>query len=247
MCTICTETRQYVNPAGQGWTTLEALDENHTSDIREEEPNLFGICTTPQVGIGQRALFVAQPGGGVIWDTTPLPGRDMVDFVKRRGGVRAIAISHPHFYGTMAEWSSRLGNAPVYLHEDDSRWAMHPSPNTVFWSGETLDLGQGVTLVRCGGHFEGSTALHWADGAEGHGALFTGDTIMVTPDPRWMSFMRSYPIMIPVNAMTVRRIVAAVEPFPFDRMYGGWWDRVCLTDAKARLHASADRYISAIS
>jgi glyoxylase-like metal-dependent hydrolase (beta-lactamase superfamily II) len=183
----------------------------------------------------------------VIWDTTPLMARDTIRFFNTNGGVRAIAISHPHFYGAMAEWSRRLGDVPVYLHEDDRQWAMQPSPNTEFWSGETLDLGQGITLIRCGGHFTGSAALHWAGGADGKGALFTGDTIMVTPDPRWMSFMRSYPVMIPVNAATVRSIVAAVEPYAFDRMYGGWWDRVTTANAKARLHASAERYISAIT
>ena len=59
---------------------------------------------------------------------------------------------------------------------------------------------------------------------------------MVNPDPRWMSFMWSYPNAIPVNAATVRHITGKLEPFAFDRMYGGWWDRVCATDAKARLH-----------
>ena len=70
---------------------------------------------------------------------------------------------------------------------------------------------------------------------------------MVNPDPRWMSFMRSYPNAIPVNAATVRRITGKLEPFAFDRMYGGWWDRVCATDAKARMRKSAERYIAAIS
>ena len=247
VCKICDEERQYINSAGQAWTTLAELEANNRNDIREQEEGLHGICTTPQIAIGQRALFIEQPGGGVLWDTTPLISRDTVDFIKARGGLRAIAISHPHFYGTMADWSERLGNVPVYLHEDDRQWAMRPATNTVFWSGETHDLGDGVTLVRCGGHFEGSTALHWAGGAAGKGALFTADTIMVVPDPRWMSFMRSYPNAIPTNAKTVRRITTAVAPFAFDRMYGGWWDRICPTNAQSRLAASAERYIAAIS
>jgi hypothetical protein len=66
--------------------------------------------------------------------------------------------------------------------------------------------------VRCGGHFPGSAVLHWADGADGRGALFTGDTIQVVSDRRWVSFMYSYPNLIPTNAATVRQIVAAVAP-----------------------------------
>ena len=84
----------------------------------------------------------------------------------------------------------------------------------------------GLTLVRCGGHFTSSTVLHWADGAEGRGALLTGDTIAVALDRRYVTFMRSYPNLIPLSAAAVRRIVAAVEPFAFDRIYGGWWDYV---------------------
>lgn len=245
-CRICTETRQYVNPEGQGWITFADLQARYRNDIREQEPDLFGIGTAPQIGIGQRALFIAQPKGGVVWDCTPLITRETVDFITARGGVRAIALSHPHFYASMAEWSDRLG-APVYIHEADRQWAMRPAVHTVFWSGERLALGEGITLVRCRGHFEGSAALHWAGGAGGRGALFTADTVMVTPDPRWMSFMRSYPIAIPLNARAVRHILGALEPFPFDRIYGGWWDRVCRADARARLHASAERYIAAIS
>ena len=89
--------------------------------------------------------------------------------------------------------------------------------------------------------------MHWAGGAGGKGALLTGDTIMVVPDTRWLSFMYSYPNLIPVSANTVRRIGAAVEPFAFDRIYGGWWDRVLNAEAKERLAASVSRYLSAIA
>src|SRR5207249_3367949 len=58
------------------------------------------------------------------------------------------------------------------------------------------------------------------------GALFTGDTIQVIPDQGWVSFMYSYPNLIPLSAAAVRRIVDAVEPFEFERLYGGWWKRV---------------------
>ncbi len=75
---------------------------------------------------------------------------------------------------------------------------MRPDPAINYWTGETLDLGQGITLIRCGGHFDGSAVLHWADGADGKGVLMTGDTIMVVPDTRWMSFMYSYPNLVPL-------------------------------------------------
>jgi len=77
--------------------------------------------------------------------------------------------------------------------------------------------------------------------------LMTGDTIMVVPDTRWVSFMYSYPNLIPLPAREVNRIVGAVDDLSYDRIYSAWWDRVMITDAKARVHASAERYLKAIA
>src|SRR5207302_6305367 len=48
-------------------------------------------------------------------------------------------------------------------------WVMRADPAIVFWEGETRRLGDGLTLIRCGGHFAGGTVLHWGDGADGRG------------------------------------------------------------------------------
>lgn len=247
VCPICADERQYVNPAGQSWTTLEEIAAGRTLDWRALEPGLFGLGAAPPFAIGQRALFVPQPGGGVLWDLMPLATPETVARLKAEGGVRAIAISHPHFFSTMAEWSAALGEVPIYLHEDLAPYVQRPTPAIRFWSGETHDLGQGITLIRCDGHFSGSTVLHWPDGAEGRGALFTGDTILVAADTRWMSFMRSFPNYIPLNRAAVERIVAAVAPYRFDRVYGAWWTQVSQEQGMERLKASAARYILAIS
>lgn len=246
-CRICKDERQYVNAKGQAWTTLEELQKAHRSDIRELEPNLIGIGATPPIAIGQRALFISQPGGGVLWDLTPLVTDEAVAQIRTLGGVRAMAISHPHYYATMVDWSEALGGVPIYLHADDAEHVTRPDPAIRHWTGETLDLGQGITLIRCGGHFAGGTVLHWAGGMGGRGALLTGDIITVVPDTRHMSFMYSYPNLIPLPARKVRDIAAKVEPYPFERIYAAWWDRVSRHDAKARLARSVERYIAAIS
>jgi hypothetical protein len=41
--------------------------------------------------------------------------------------------------------------------------------------------------------------------------------------------------------------VDAVEPYHFDQIYGAWFGQNILHDAKPALHASADRYIAAIT
>lgn len=245
-CLICADDRQYVNARGQGWTTLEELKSRHSNELRELEPGLFGVGSMPQIAIGERALVITRPEGGVMWDCTPLLTDAAIAAINDRGGVRAIAISHPHFYATMVDWSRALGDVPVWLHEDNRDWVMRPDACIRFWDGESKEIAADITLVRTGGHFPGSTVLHWAQGAGGKGALLTGDSIMVVPDTRWVSFMYSFPNLIPLNARAVEAIVKSVRAYPFDRIYAGWWDRVLDHDAKAALRRSAERYIAAI-
>jgi len=146
----------------------------------------------------------------------------------------------------MVEWSRAFDGTPIYLHAADRGWVMRPDPAIVFWSGETHQLSEDITLIRCGGHFAGGTVLHWASGADGHGALLTGDIIQVIPDRRYVSFMYSYPNLIPMSPEAVNGIIKAVEPFSYDRIHGGWWDYRVIEDAKASITRSAARYIAAL-
>lgn len=244
-CPICEDERQYIGLQGQRWTTMAELQATRHNEIKDEEPGLTGIGTTPSFAIGQRALLVQSPGGNVLWDCTSLLDDATIAAVRALGGITAIAISHPHYYSSMVEWSQTF-DAPIYLHAAERRWVMRPDPAIRFWEGETQSLGDGLTLIRCAGHYAGAQVLHWAAGAAGRGALLTGDIIQVIPDRRFVSFMYSYPNLIPLPAVAVRRIVAAVEPFPFDRIHAAWWDRVVPRDAKAAVGRSAERYIAAI-
>lgn len=244
-CPICEDERQYIGPRGQQWTTLEALQVEHHNLIRMIEPGLTGIGTVPSFAIGQRALLVQTPEGNVLWDCISLIDETTITTLKALGGVQAIAISHPHFYSCMVEWAHAF-DAMIYLHVADREWVMRPEAAINFWVGDTLPLPGGLTLIRCGGHFPGGTVLHWPAGAEGRGALLTGDTIYVVPDRRFVSFMHSFPNLIPLSPAAVGRVVAAVEPFEYDRIYSAWWDRVTPTDGKAAVRRSAERYIAAI-
>jgi hypothetical protein len=59
--------------------------------------------------------------------------------------------------------------------------------------------------------------------------------------------MYSYPNYIPVNAATVRRIAAALEPCEFDQIYGAWFGQNITANAKESLRYSVDRYLHAIA
>jgi glyoxylase-like metal-dependent hydrolase (beta-lactamase superfamily II) len=245
-CAICEDERQYVGLHGQRWTTLDDLRRNHANVFRPKWPDLSGIGTEPTFAIGQRALLVRDAGYPLLWDCLTLIDDATVGAIRAAGGIRAIAISHPHYYGAMVEWA-RAFDVPVYLHEADREWVMRPDPALVFWSGDLLRLADGMTLIRCGGHFPGGTVLHWSQGAGGRGTLFTGDIIAVNQDRKTVTFMYSYPNYIPLPAATVERIAAAVEPYEFDQIYGAFWDRNILQHGKEAVRYSARRYVSALA
>ncbi len=244
-CAICEDERQYVGHAGQKWTTLKEMQATHRNQLDVEGPELISIATEPKFAIGQRALHV-RAAAGILWDCISFIDDRSVGAVQALGGVSAIAISHPHYYSSMIEWSRALGDVPVYLHAADGEWVLRPHPAIVFWHGETHELAPGLTLVRCGGHFPGGTVLHWAAGAQGKGALLTGDVIQVGQDRKTLSFMYSYPNYIPLGPRAVQQIVDAVEPFEFDTIYGAWFGQNIRTNAKEALRYSAKRYMAAI-
>lgn len=246
-CTICEDERQYVGREGQKWTTLKELQSTHKNQLDVEAPELISLATEPKFALGQRALHVRTPEGNVLWDSITLIDDRSVSAVQALGGVSAIAISHPHYYSAMVEWSRALGDVPVYLHAADGEWVMRPHPAIVFWHGDSHQLAPGLTLIRLGGHFPGGTVLHWAGGAQGKGALLSGDVIQVGQDRKTVSFMYSFPNYIPVNAATVRSIIAALEPYRFDQIYGAWFGQNIVKDAKEALRYSAERYIAAIA
>lgn len=243
-CPICEDPRQYVAAHGQQWTNEAELRKDHKTVWREEEPGLLGIGVEPGVAIGQRALLIEHPEGGILFDGFPLLDEAGIAEIKRRGGVRAIVASHPHLYGALVTNSIKLGNVPIYLPDADRQWLMYPHENVQFFSGDFLDLGQGVTLHVTGGHFDGSALVHWPQGAGGTGALLTGDTIFTGNDKNWVSFMWSTPNRVNLGPRAINRIVAMTEKLDYDRLHDGWWGSGVMQGAKARVAASANRILS---
>jgi glyoxylase-like metal-dependent hydrolase (beta-lactamase superfamily II) len=245
-CPVCEDEREYVDWDGQQWATPADLRaEGFRGEVREEVPGLWGVGTTPSLAIGQRALLVPGEGGNVLWDCTALLDDDTVAAVHGRGGVAAIAISHPHYYSTMSAWSREFGDVPIFVHEADREWVPR-GVEVSLWSGSEREILPGRTGLHLGVHFAGGCVLHWAEGVDGQGAVCAGDIVTVVPDRRWVGFMYSYPNLIPLDAAAIRRIVAALEPFEFDRIVGAWWERVVPRDGRGIVRRSAERYLRAI-
>jgi glyoxylase-like metal-dependent hydrolase (beta-lactamase superfamily II) len=241
-CLICSEERQYVGLQGQQWTSLDQLERDRKNEFYPREPNLTAILTTPPFAINQRAFLLESPGGNILWDCVALLDDEVKRIIGERGGLSAIAISHPHYYTTVVEWSREFGGVPVYLHAADRQWVVRQDECLQFWEGAMLPLHDGITIIRCGGHFEGGSVLHSTAGF-----LLSGDIIQVVPDRRWVSFMYSYPNLIPLGRAAIEQIVAAVEPFDFDRIYGAFHPMDLIGDGKAAVRRSAERYLRAIA
>ncbi len=244
-CPICEDDRQYVKPGGQAWITQATLRDTRRNVITEVEPDLWSIRTDPAFGIGQTAFLIRTAGGNLLWDCVTLLDDDTVRRIGELGGIQAIAVSHPHYYSAMAEWSARFGDAPVWIHLADEAWIMRRPRSLRLWSGDRQALFDGVQLVRSGGHFEGYQVAHWPAGAGGKGVLLAGDQPQVCLDARWVTFMYSYPNWIPFDARTVRQITRSIADLPFDRLYGAFGRHVP-GDAKGVIARSEARYLRAI-
>lgn len=158
------EPRQFVPPAGQSWTTLAKMQGVYKNEIKQDEkqPRVWSIFSSPQFAIGQRALLIETDHGNILWDCISFLDQPTIDFIKSRGGLKAIAISHPHFYSTHLTWAE-VFDCPVYLASEDQEWLNREDTQgkRVFYSGETVEILPGATMVKLGGHFPGSSSLHW--------------------------------------------------------------------------------------
>jgi hypothetical protein len=238
-CPVCEDERQWVPPTGQVWKTMgELAADGLRTEVRDIEPDLFGIGARPFIGVGQRALVVRTPAGNLLWDPPPYLDRAAIDAVGERGGLAVVTASHPHMYGAIVEWSHAFG-AEILLPEVDLPWLMRPGTAVRGWTG-SIEALPGVTLVQCGGHFPGSAVALW------NGALLVGDTLFVTDGLDRVSFIWSAPNRLPLPEREVNRIVEALAPYAYDRIYSGWWDLEIDHDGKRIVERSAARYIEIV-
>lgn len=243
-CPICSDERQYVGWGGQRWTTTAEIGADHEIHF-EDAAGVMTLQLSPRFAIGQRAFLIPEEGGMVMWECLPTVTDAALERIGM-GHVQAIAISHPHFYSAMLEWSEALSGVPIYLHEADEEWVGFDSPFLRFWNGDRFALSPHLDLVHLPGHFPGSTGLLWKTGPRPGGSLFPGDAIQIGMDRRIASFMWSYPNAIPLGRKALARLKAHVDPLVFKDLYGSFEGKQMIGDAKERVEASFARYKAAL-
>ncbi|MFL4474342.1 hydrolase [Paeniglutamicibacter sp. MACA_103] len=241
-CAICEDERQWVPASGQSWTTRDELEnQGYALNVHALETDLYAVTTTPKLGIGQRGLLVRTPGGNLLFEPPGFIDAAGARRIDELGGVAAIASSHPHLTGSSIQYSHRFGHAPVYVAKADEQWIRRPDPVIELWDGKA-ELLPGLWMYQCGGHFAGSSVVHWPAGQDGAGVLITGDTIAVGGDAKSANAMRSYVNNIPLPARAIERILDIVTPLEFSRLYSAFG--VLREDAHATVQRSLRRYIS---
>lgn len=245
VCAICVDDRQYVGARGQRWLTRNELAAKHRITFANDD-GLLALCVTPAFAIDQRALIIPADCGNIMWECLSLVTADAVRELRDRGDVSLIIISHPHFYSSMVSWSEALGGVRVLLHEADREWVQRPSAVIQFWSGDEYVLSPDVTLIRCGGHFPGSTALHWKGGPRPGGSLFPGDALQVTGDRRHVGFMYSYPNYIPLHPDHIVSMQRRLERYDFTDVFGYSFGRNIIGNGREAVDRSIVRYLKAV-
>lgn len=236
-CHICDDPRQYVPPSGQSFTTMSAIQARHRNVFTplDADSRFVSITTTPRFAISQAAILVKTPGGNVLWDCLTLLDQDTIDTIEGMGGLKAIAISHPHYYSAHVQWA-RAFKCPVYLASEDMSWTTLTSSHQVaVTKTETEIPGTGVKLIKLGGHFPGSLVALFDN------RLLIADTLMTTPSGRgrWdvdaagekrekpkghnsFSFLWSIPNYIPLNADEIARMWGILNQYDFESTHGAF-------------------------
>ena len=245
-CPVCVDDRQYVGIDGQHWTTHDQLTATLHNRI-EADGDLLGVGIQEPFAIPQRAFLLRTDAGNVLWDCVSVITPAAIESINRLGGVDLIAISHPHFYSSMIEWSDAFGGVPILTHDADREWIRRPGRAISTWSGDRHRISPTVALIHCPGHFPGSTVLHWSAAPNGKQVLLAGDSIHVVADHRHVTVMHSVPNYIPVSPAVITDIRSRLAGVEFDDIYGFTWGLNIIGNARHAVDRSFDRYLAAIA
>ncbi|MEQ1797200.1 MAG: MBL fold metallo-hydrolase [Lacibacter sp.] len=241
ICITCLDERQWVPQEGQLWTSPSDLQKKYSIQLNKIKDRLYELEINPLFAIGQRAMLVLSDHGNILWDCIPLLDEMTIEFIKNKGGLKAIAFSHPHFYSNMNEWAE-IFDCPLYIHKKDEQHIMVKGKHLNLWEEDEMQLWDGMRLINIGGHFEGSSILHVPFLSE-EGSILCGDTLFLSPSKKHFSAVYSSPNRIPLPLAEMKRIKKRFDEIPFDSFYGYVKTQNLDKDVKRILEESMAKYI----
>ncbi|HEV7781049.1 MAG TPA: MBL fold metallo-hydrolase [Chitinophagaceae bacterium] len=241
-CIICLDERQWVPETGQSWTKPGDLHLKHSVKLNRLQDRLYEIEINPVFAIGQRALLVLSEKGNVLWDCIPLLDELTIEFIRSKGGLKAIGFSHPHFYSNMNDWAN-LFDCPVFIHQNDAEHIMSKGDQIQLWRGDEMELWDGIKIMLIGGHFAGSSILH-VPFLSKEGTIICGDTLFLSPGKKHFSVVYSSPNRMPLPLKEMRRIKERFETIPFDSFYGYHRIQNLSENVKEIVELSMNRYFA---
>jgi len=209
--------------------------------LNRMQQRLYELEINPVFAIGQRALLILSEQGNVLWDCVPLLDELIIEFIKSKGGLKAIAFSHPHFYSNMNEWAETF-NCPIYIHKNDEEHITVKGPHIRLWDGEEINLWDGMRIICIGGHFAGSSILH-VPFLSKEGTIICGDTLFLSPSKKHFSVVYSSPNRIPLPIAEIQRIKNRLNKIAFDAFYGYHSIQNLDKDVKEILNISLAKYV----
>lgn len=149
------------------------------------------------------------PQGNLLWDCITLLDDETIDQSQSAGRHPRHCHLPPPLLFVYGRVEPGLSSADLLARSRTSLGYAPRSGGSLLGRRQMQNASEGLTLIRCGGHFMGAQVLHWAAGVEGKGALLTGDIIQVVADCRWVSLYYRTPNLIPLSAAKVQHIVDA--------------------------------------
>ncbi|GHJ85191.1 hypothetical protein NliqN6_1593 [Naganishia liquefaciens] len=257
-CPVCLDPRQFVPPSGQAWTSLRRLaEEGHVNKIvpDEQDERIAFIQTEPSTGIGQTPILIKTSRATYMWDCCAFLSENLFHELRALDPpLKAIAISHPHFYSTSLTWARCL-RVPLLIAKADAHWyqrATDVKPGEIEWFRNEAPLEDSVNVIQCGGHFPGSSVLYWDRSLEptfeserhlGTGIILCADTAMVQPTQKGFTFQWSVPNMIPLNPHEIKGICDRLQSVSFDQATSTWPNRFIRHNAREILLNSMQKQL----
>ncbi|KAJ4287930.1 hypothetical protein N0V90_011945 [Kalmusia sp. IMI 367209] len=237
-CPICDDPRQYVPPTGQQWTSLVSESTLQVNEFNTDphDSRIHYITTKPvqpsstqmpaglsdstttrkQLGIGERAILLQTDAGNVLWDLVAWIDDATVEFVKEKGGLKAIVREDKHGVRQFITGATEIMPGVTAIQAGG-----HFDGSMVLHWEKKLFIADTMMSVPSG--------------------FYQKDRL---PGTTTFSFMWAYPNMIPLPPSAVYGIWKALKPYAFDSTYGGFpGQNVTRPDLKAQVLESAKIFL----